>query len=216
MQRREPKLNRPDPARAGRIVGVLLAAGSSLRFGSDKLLQPASGGRSIAEAAAGKLLAACDHALAVVGPRSSEQLVERLRLAGLEVLMAQRAQDGMGATLAAGVNAASQASGWVVALADMPAIRPASVAAVVQALRRGASIAAPSYRGRRGHPVGFAAQWLAALTRLAGDSGARKLLDAHADQVACVEVDDPGILFDVDTDADLALLRRFDAPTSLG
>lgn len=200
----------------GPIVGILLAAGRSRRFGADKLLQAACDGRSVAESAAIKLFAACDRTLAVVGPQSSEDLIERLREVGIEVVEAARAELGMGATLAAGVSTSPQAAGWVVALADMPAIRPASIAGVVEALRCGASIAAPVHRGRRGHPVGFAAQWFDDLIGLAGDSGARDVLDAHADRVHRIDVDDPGVLFDIDTAADLARLRHFDAPTPLG
>lgn len=206
----------PDREPAETIVGILLAAGSSRRFGADKLLQAMADGRSLAETAGGNLLAACNRTLALVAPHSDRELIAQLRRAGLEIVEAAQAQDGMGATLAAGASASARAAGWVVALADMPAIRPASIAAVVRALRGGASIAAPWHRGRRGHPVGFSAQWFDSLAGLTGDSGARGVLDAHADHLTRVEVDDPGIVFDVDTAADLARLRRFDAPDSLG
>lgn len=199
----------------GAIVGILLAAGRSRRFGADKLLHAAPYGRCIAEVAAGKLLAACDRALAVVGPHSSDQLRDRLRRTGLELVEAADAELGMGATLAAGVKAVPRAAGWVVALADMPAIQSTSVAGVAQALRGGAVLAAPFHCGRRGHPVGFSARWFEPLVSLTGDSGARGLLDTFPDQLTCVEVDDPGVLFDVDTAADLPHLRRFDAPTPL-
>ncbi|WP_411024318.1 NTP transferase domain-containing protein, partial [Salmonella sp. s58953] len=74
---------------------------------------------------------------------------------GVTVLEGEGAEAGMGATLAAGVRRTSQAGGWVIALGDMPAIHPATQAAVVQALRDGASIVAPYHAGQRGHPVGF-------------------------------------------------------------
>ncbi|GAB7539203.1 hypothetical protein BGC_54270 [Burkholderia sp. 3C] len=65
-----------------------------------------------------------------------------------------------------------------------------------------ATIAAPWFDGQRGHPVGFAAVHRDALAALDGDAGARALLVAH--EVARVEVDDPGVLRDVDTRDDLA------------
>ncbi len=121
---------------------------------------------------------------------------------------------GMGHTLAEGVRATADAAGWVVALGDMPALQASTVAAVVRALADGASIAAPWHKGRRGHPVGFAAHWRDALMRLHGDAGARELLHAHAHEITAVPVDDPGCLQDLDTPADWPRLEALlnDAP----
>lgn len=198
------------------IVGVLLAAGRSRRFGADKLLRMAHGGLSMAEIAAAKLLAVCDRALAVVGPQSSGELGERLRAAGLDLIVARDAERGMGASLAAAVSATPEAGGWLVALGDMPAIDATSMAAVAAALRGGASIAAPAHGGRRGHPVGFAGEWFGTLSRLTGERGGRDVIDAHPGCLSLIAVDDPGVLVDVDSESDLARLPCFDAPTPLG
>jgi molybdenum cofactor cytidylyltransferase len=116
-----------------------------------------------------------------------------------------RADEGMGASLAAGVDAADDAQGWVIALADMPWIAPSTIAQVVAALQAGASIAAPRQGGRRGHPVAFAKVHGTALRALHGDEGARALLAVHAAAVREIDVDDPGVLRDVDVPADLVL-----------
>jgi len=107
----------------------------------------------------------------------------------------------MGVSLAWGVRAAPVASGWIVALADMPWIRPGTIGRVVDALRHGASIAAPARLGMRGHPVGFGADRYAELIGLTGDAGAKAVLEAHRAQL--IDTDDPGILRDVDTRQDL-------------
>jgi molybdenum cofactor cytidylyltransferase len=185
------------------ITGILLAAGSSTRFGGNKLLHPAADGRPVAVAAAHALAAGVDRALAVVRP-GDDQLPPMLRAAGLEVIVNERAADGMGASLACGVTAAADAAGWLVALADMPFLRPDTVAAVVRALADGADIAAPVHAGRRGHPVGFGRLFEAELRALCGDSGARTLLDRHRDRMVLVAVDDPGTLRDLDRPADVA------------
>jgi molybdenum cofactor cytidylyltransferase len=112
------------------------------------------------------------------------------------------AVEGTGASIACAVRATPWARGWIVALADMPAIEPDTVQAVRAALLAGAESAAPFHRGRRGHPVGFGAACRAELAALDGDEGARAVLARHPP--ARLEVDDPGILFDVDTPADLA------------
>ena len=85
----------------------------------------------------------------------------------------------------------------------MPWIAPASIAAVADALQGGAEIAAPSYRGQRGHPVGFARSYGGLLTTLTGDEGARAIVAARQWAVRFVEVDDPGVLRDVDRPDDL-------------
>jgi molybdenum cofactor cytidylyltransferase len=130
-------------------------------------------------------------------------LVAALVGAGARIVVAARADDGMGASLAAGIAAADGADGFVVALADMPWVAPATIRLVVEALRGGASIAAPRYLGKRGHPVGFAAAHRGELAALSGDVGARAIVEAHASSVTFIDVADAGILADVDVPEDL-------------
>ncbi len=148
------------------------------------------------------LIAALPSVIAVVRPGDS-MLADALRAAGAQVVECARADEGMGASLACGVAAASGADGWVVALADMPWIAPASIAAVADALQAGAGIAATSHIGVRGHPVGFARRHYAELAGLSGDEGAKSILAAHRDSVQLIEVADSGVLRDVDAPADL-------------
>jgi molybdenum cofactor cytidylyltransferase len=109
----------------------------------------------------------------------------------------------MGATLAWGITHTPQADGWLVALADMPYIRPATVQQVTTALQQGALLAAPVYRGRRGHPVGFAKALGTKLASLSGDVGAQRVIRAHQRRLVSITTDDSGILHDIDTPADL-------------
>jgi molybdenum cofactor cytidylyltransferase len=109
---------------------------------------------------------------------------------------------GMGSSIAAGVEARSEASGWLIWPADMPLIRSETALAVAQALSNH-PVAYAQHRGRRGHPVAFSAELFSELVSLTGDEGARRLVaryPAHA-----VELPDPGILFDIDTESDLSL-----------
>jgi molybdenum cofactor cytidylyltransferase len=117
--------------------------------------------------------------------------------------MCARTGRGMGASLAHGVEHTRSAGGWIIALADMPAIRPGTITRIAAALEEGAVIVAPVYRGTRGHPVGFAAKLRDELIALDGDSGARAVLERHRGAVTLLDCDDPGVLQDVDTRADL-------------
>lgn len=191
------------------IVGILLAAGRGVRFGGDKLAAPlpqashgVAAGTPLGVAAALHLVAASTDAVAVVRP--GDRLTAALRGAGLRIVECANADDGMGASLACGVGATRGAGGWIIALADMPWIAPATIRAVANAIRNGADIVAPVHRGERGHPVGFAARHRDALCALTGDAGARSLLAAHAGAVTLLDVDDPGVVRDVDTRAALA------------
>lgn len=111
---------------------------------------------------------------------------------------------GMGYSIAAGVAARSDASGWLVLPADMPMVQPSSLRAVAHELESHA-VAYAQYQGRRGHPVGFSAELYSELVMLTGDEGARRLVARYA--ALGVEVDDPGVLLDVDTEDDLARVR---------
>jgi molybdenum cofactor cytidylyltransferase len=185
-----------------RIVGILLAAGASTRFGANKLVHLLPDGTPLAVAALRNLRGAVPRVVAVVRPGAAD-LERVLRENGAEVTPCRRADEGMGTTLAHAVRASGEADGWVVALADMPFIRPDTIRRVVDRLAAGAGIVAPVWRGQRGHPVGFALHLRAGLERLTGDTGARDLLDAQRASLELVDCDDPGVVRDVDTPADL-------------
>lgn len=184
------------------IMGILLAAGSSSRFGADKLNQPLPDGVPLAVQACRHLLQGTDGVLAVLRPDKPE-LANSLRREGAQVVVFEQAALGMGASLAFAVRHTAKASGWVVALADMPWIAPSTIRTVTEAVRTGAMIAAPRWQGKRGHPVGFAGEWRDALLALQGDEGAKSLLQTHRQQVRLLACDDPGVLLDVDQPDDL-------------
>jgi molybdenum cofactor cytidylyltransferase len=186
-----------------KFVGLLLAAGSATRFGSDKLQHALPHGVAIAVQAARHLRAGVPRVVAVVRPEA-DATARALAAEGCEVAVCGNAAEGMGASLACAARAAGPADGYLVALADMPFVRPSTVAAVRDALAQGALLAAPFWRARRGHPVGFAGALRAELEALAGDAGARRVLEAHAAQLVKVPVGDPGAVRDIDRPADLA------------
>ena len=180
------------------IVGLLLAAGSASRFGSDKLRHPLLHGVPIAVQALRNLQAEVDKVFAVVKPGDAA-------LFGNESapIVCERANEGMGASLACAARAAGKRDAYIVALADMPFIRPTSIAAVRHALERGAALAAPYFRARRGHPVGVGGRFYEQLIALGGDEGARKILSEHAGELVKIPIGDPGVIRDIDTPADL-------------
>jgi len=186
-----------------RFVGLLLAAGSASRFGSDKLRHALPHGVAIAVQAARHLQPEVSRVVAVVRPGAHET-ARALEAEGCTVTECENAADGMGASLACAARAAGEADGYLVALADMPFVRRSSIAAVRDALEKGALVAAPYFRTRRGHPVGFAGRLRGELSALSGDEGARRVVEAHAADLTKVPVGDPGVVRDIDRPADLA------------
>jgi molybdenum cofactor cytidylyltransferase len=186
--------------RDGPIVGILLAAGSATRFGGDKLLAKMSGDMPIGVAALNHLAAAVDTVVAVVR-LGDDALATMLGAHGARITACPRAAEGMGESLAWGVRTAPVAAAWLIALADMPWVQPATIGRVRDALCQGAPIVAPACQGERGHPVGFSSALYAELIALSGDAGAKTILARH--NIALVATEDAGVLRDVDTPRDL-------------
>ena len=112
---------------------------------------------------------------------------------------------GMGYSIAAGVGARPDASGWLILPGDMPLVQPTTLQAVARQLEHHPIVYA-QHKGRRGHPVGFATELYSELVRLTGDEGARRLVARYP--AFGLEIDDAGVLVDVDTQADLDRLRN--------
>lgn len=196
------------------IVGILLAAGRGRRFDPagqrNKLLQVLPGsvpGSSdlVVAASARTLLAALPRTIAVVPPGDGG-VAGVLSGLGCDVTVCPDADSGMAASLVHAIrhslrDAARPPAAWLVALGDMPFVDVSTLLALRDVLTHGASIAVPMLDGRRGNPVGFGRNHLAALLALSGDQGARALLQTGP--VTTVPVRDPGILRDIDTPGDL-------------
>ena len=190
-----------------RIAGILLAAGAGSRFGNGAYsgggkLTHLLDGVAIGVRAARNMQAAALAVTAVVRP-GSDELMRLLQNEGVAVTQCANAAEGMGVSLAYVITQTREAAGWVVALADMPRIQPQSIRQIANALTQGALIAAPAYQGERGHPVGFSARLLDELLALGGDEGARAVIMKHRDALQLIACDDAGVIFDIDSRADL-------------
>ena len=190
-------------------VIVVLAAGQGSRFGgpAHKLAQHLGAGSVLGQT----IVHAIESRLPVVVVTTQPLAAEASRwVARRDVVVLPEVGSpgagplGMGFSIAAGVAARPHAGGWLVLPGDMPLVMPATLKQVAQALGQQAVVYA-QHRGRRGHPVGFAGELFSELVQLSGDEGARRVMARYPS--FGVEVDDPGVLVDVDTTADLAAVR---------
>jgi molybdenum cofactor cytidylyltransferase len=188
------------------LHGVLLAAGTSSRFGAPKPLAQFDGATLLERA----LRAAC----AVLSPADIFVVVgahaERLRPSivahGAHAVRNERYAEGIGLSIGVGVAALPPtATAVLILLADQPRVTGDDLAHLVDAWRRHPDArACAHFEGVRGAPAIFPAADFAALRALRGDRGARALLREDEDGRPLVEVAMPHAAFDVDTPDDLA------------
>jgi molybdenum cofactor cytidylyltransferase len=134
-----------------------------------------------------------------------QRTLDAVRASGLPWYVEDVGHPGMGDSIAAAVQATRDAAGWLILPGDLPLVAPDSLQRVAAALA-GQAVVLPYYRGERGHPVGFGRECGAALAALSGAEGAVAVVRAHAADGSTrrLELDDPGIVTDIDTVADLA------------
>lgn len=200
---------------ASRVV-LLLAAGQSRRFGSDKRTARIDAHDTVLSASIRRYRTLDWPLYVVLGSAESgvQETTERALKAQGQLapqwLHAPDAAKGMGHSLAAAIDAliSRGASAVLVGLGDMPFVESTTIercAAALTATRPALPdrIVRPRYRGQPGNPVGFAGAPLQALNASTGDVGARPVLQAHADVIQWVDVEDAGILRDIDRPTDL-------------
>jgi molybdenum cofactor cytidylyltransferase len=195
-------------------AAILLAAGRASRFGSDKLLAPvvrAGVQRPLLVHSLLSWLQVFGRVHVVVRP-DHEGLLQAVESAlpqharTIDWVVCEDADRGMGVSLAAGVAATAEAGGWLIGLADMPAVPSTVISEVCHALQSGAGLVAPYFGAQRGHPVGINVPYRDELLRLDGDRGARDLLLREQSSIKHIQTEDIGVLQDIDTPSDLLSL----------
>jgi molybdenum cofactor cytidylyltransferase len=183
------------------IAGVVLAAGGSSRFGSPKQLAELRG-RTLLDCVVDSVRAvpAVDPIVVVLGAHA-ERIRATVDLEDVDVVVADRWQEGISASLRAGITAAAEADAVLIVLGDQPLITPQVIAAVIDRVDGPRPAARATFGGSPGHPVLIKRSLFAELEHLRGDAGARELLETHG--FATIECEHLASGYDVDTPADL-------------
>jgi molybdenum cofactor cytidylyltransferase len=192
------------------ITGLILAAGESSRMGSDKALL-AYGGRTFLETVILSLRSAGIEKIAVVLGHHAEEIQRAVNLAGVEVIFNRDYRRGQTSSLRAGLAALAEQSpeAVILCLVDHPAV-PAEV---IRKLRdrfeqSGPPIVVPTCQGQRGHPVVINRALFPEFLALGPDEAANTVVRKYHDATQFVEVEDRGILLDVDNPDTYRSLER--------
>lgn len=213
---------------ADNLAGIVLAAGRSRRFEGDKRLAPYDANHTLLTKSISLVEPYLKHLVIATrlddAERSEALLGQWLSHPRVEQFLAPSADKGMGHTLAEAVGhlkvverrQGRQFSGVLVMLADMPRLRSTTVSCIVAAATAD-GIVRPCYKNENdpeckepcpGHPVLFGRLWFDELQHLSGDRGAKSIVEGNSWARTDIQVDDPGILLDVDRPDDLSQSRQ--------
>jgi molybdenum cofactor cytidylyltransferase len=184
------------------VVGVVLGAGRSSRFGSPKQLLPFGDTTLLGQAVRNANASSLDRVVVVLG-RASDELREALDFGRAGVVENTTYGTGCASSLLAGLDAAGHdCEALCLLLGDQPGVLPGFVDRVLSEWRRERSWAAVcSYRGKLGHPFVFSREAFAELRGLHGDKAVWKLIEAYPERVRKVAID-AELPPDVDTPED--------------
>ncbi|MFZ1024482.1 MAG: NTP transferase domain-containing protein [Thermoplasmata archaeon] len=196
----------PTSSRQGTAV-VVLAAGASSRMGRSKPLIRVAGQRMLNRILDTVRAAGLDHVVVVLGSHAAE-IRSQIPLAGVTVVENAGFAQGMSGSLRAGIRAIDPDTNYILTvLADQPFVSSETLRSLVRRSEEGdGSIFIPTYRGVWGNPVLFDARLAPDLDDLEGDVGCRGMFPKHTTMIREVPVDDPGVLVDIDTEAELRTL----------
>jgi CTP:molybdopterin cytidylyltransferase MocA len=189
-------------------AGLILAAGASSRMGRPKALLPIGPDTFVSRMAA-TMSSGGVAQIVVVASTSSLEIQAALGVGDTgvpaTVVVNPKPEEGQLSSLLIGLDALerSDVAGVLMCPVDIPLFTAATVHAILAAARStSAPIVRPASHGRHGHPVLLARRVFAALRQADLAQGARSVVQAHADEIVDVEVDDPGAFIDIDTPDD--------------
>ena len=191
------------------ISAIVLAAGPATRMGFCKQLAIIEGKTMIEHVVDSALSSKVEEVIVVLGFRA-EEILERLKgKPKLRVAINRDYMAGLSSSVRVGVRAISPRSrAAVFMLGDQPLVKPSTVNRLIEAyLETGKPIVVPTYRGARGNPTLIDRKLFGELERLSGDVGGRILIADHPGEVLEVEVEDQGVVLDVDDVEDLERVR---------
>ncbi|MEP6694084.1 MAG: nucleotidyltransferase family protein [Chloroflexota bacterium] len=188
-----------------RSVAIVTAAGSAERFGGKKLLTPIDGEPLLDHTIRSLLEGGVHEVIVVVGTDARSELerdVNSLNDPRVRPVENPDPSRGMFSSIQAGV-ATANGDALLVLPGDMPYVRPETVRAVLAKYRERHAIVSPRYKGKRGHPVVMPLSLRDEIAAAAPTKNLHDVIHHHQDERVDLDVDDAGVVRDVDIPADL-------------
>ncbi|MGD8846288.1 MAG: nucleotidyltransferase family protein [Desulfobacteraceae bacterium] len=185
-----------------KITGIILAAGTGSRMGTAKQLLPFGATTLLGQVVQAAKASNLDHVIVVLG-HAAEEIREKTDLSGIHIAVNRRYAEGQATSLITGLAAIDwHCSGAMFLLADQPLVDRQIINTLLEAWQASErQIMIPYCNGTRGNPVIIDAALFTALSEIKGDRGARALFDQYPEQIEKIEIHNPAILTDVDTEA---------------
>jgi len=186
------------------ITAIILAAGESKRMGQPKMLLPWGKGTVISHVISIFQEAGLDETLVITGG-AREQIEHTISHLKVRTVHNNRFKEGeMLSSIQCGLQAInSQTEAVLIGLGDQPQVQAGSVRKVCEIYDEGKSnIVVPSFQMRRGHPWLVARPLWDGLLNLDSSRSPRDFLNTHRERIEYTNVDDPGVLADLDTPED--------------
>ena len=184
------------------IAAVVLAAGSSSRMGKPKQTLQLEGGPMLERVLQTLRQTKVGRVVVVLGAHSS---VVRgwVKFGKEKVVVNPRFKEGMSGSIRLGLAEAEEADAAMIVLGDQPFVSPGTIDRIIDAYVSSRSpVVVPVYHGRRGNPVLFDRSLFPQIRRIRGDVGAKSVVSGNEDKLLQVDVNDEGILVDIDTPSD--------------
>jgi len=194
-----------------KVTTILLAAGQAKRMGQLKQLLPLQSSTIMGVTLANIMASNTDEIIVVTGAmaRNTGAIARKL---GIKTVYNPRYCQGMSTSMAKGLEKVNPDSELImIALADQPLIKPATYNMLMNhANKSEKGITIPFYRGKKGNPIVFHRRYLKELAGSTGDIGGRQLLKRNPEDILKLEVDDRGVIANINTAADYEnLLQLF-------
>ena len=194
-----------------KIHAVILAGGQSKRMGTNNKLVLPINGKPMVAITAETIIASKANSVTVVTGFEHQKIKESIKTSNIEFIHNKDFRNGISSSVVTAIKSAPEdCSAILIGLGDMPKITVSHINKLIDAYNplEGRAICVPTWKAKRGNPVLWSRRFFPEMLELKGDFGAKELMGKYAELVVEVEMNDNGIVMDIDTPEALEVFRN--------